>query len=122
MGWCSATDLMDTALAAAEAAVQAALSETDCPEPSAEQLEARVDAALRPFVAKLAEVLRDNDWDCVDESDYFDQFPQEMLGHNDQEHLAWLVKNVKDSADYQDGELGKWTTKLVEHQRKMEGK
>lgn len=112
MGWCSAIDIMDTALAAAQEAVSAVLAETDCPEPPAAQTVQAMDDALRPFVTKLAKVLRDGDWDCIEESDYFDRFPQEMLGYDDSEFEAWLVERVKDAADYQTGELGKWTDRL----------
>jgi hypothetical protein len=119
MGWCSATEIMDTALEAAEAAVEAALDAIEWGAQPTRHGEQLVDDALRPFVARLAAVLRNNDWDCIEESDYFDRFQQEMLGHDDSEHAAYLVEQVKDAADYQSGDLEKWTAKLAEHKRKM---
>lgn len=122
MGWCSATEIMDTALDAAEKAARAALAahnnlEPDEVDPLLEEHRARLDEALRPFVASLAERLRADDWDCVDESRHFDRFRQEMLGHTDSEHRAWLAERVKDS----DGDE-KWATALLAHIRKMEAK
>jgi hypothetical protein len=119
MGWCSATEIMDTALEAAEAAAGAALDAIEWGAQPTRHGEQLVDDALRPFVAKLAAVLRDNDWDCIEESDYFDRFQQEMLGHDDSEYAAYLVEHVKDAADYQSGDLEKWTAKLAVHKQKM---
>lgn len=115
MGWCSATRIMDTALGAAKAAVTAALLNVPLEALPDGDRGKHVDAALRPFVERLASMLRDGDWDCIEESDYFEQFAQEMYGHSDSEHLAWLVEMVKDTdAD------PKWVAKLAEHRRKME--
>lgn len=116
MGWCSATDIMDTALDGAEAAVKAALAaHSDLNADSlGEAYRAQVDDALRPFVTTLAERLRNDDWDCVDESRYFDRFAQEMLGHSDSEHHAWLVEMVKDT----NGDP-KWLHALNEHVARM---
>lgn len=98
MGWCSATSIMDTTLKAAEEAIRSAgayeLSRKTGPEADIE-----VDRLLSPFVAIVAGVLRDGDWDCIEESEYFDRFQQEMLGHGDGEHLAWLVEQIEDYAD-----------------------
>lgn len=112
MGWCSATDIMDTALDGAEAAVKAALAaHSDLSADSlGEVYRPQVDDALRPFVTILAERLRAEDWDCVDESRYFERFPQEMLGHSDSEHHAWLLEKVKDT----DGDP-KWLDALKAH-------
>jgi hypothetical protein len=108
VGWCSATDIMDTALDAATAAVaamwQVATDNEDVRTPAwandmneRPELRAKLDEVLRPFVTTLAEKLRENDWDCVDESRYFERFPQEMHGHSDSEHRAWLVEMVVDT-------------------------
>ena len=112
MGWCSATDIMDTALDGAEAAVKAALAaHSDLSADSlGEVYRPQVDDALRPCVTTLAERLRAEDWDCVDESRYFERFPQEMLGHSDSEHHAWLLEKVKDT----DGDQ-KWLDALNAH-------
>ena len=121
MGWCSATEIMDTALDAATAAVaamwQIATDQEDARTPAwandvneRPELRAKLDDALRSFVATLAERLRAQDWDCVDESRYFDRFAQEMLGHSDSEHHAWLVEKVKDT----DGDP-KWLDALKTH-------
>lgn len=108
MGWCSATEIMDTALDAATAAVaamwQVASGNENVRTPAyandlAAQpaLQAKLDNALRPFVTTLAGNLHELDWDCEEESRYFLRFPQEMLGFSDSEYRAWLVERVKDS-------------------------
>jgi hypothetical protein len=109
VGWCSATEIIDTALGAVEAGIAAAYEALGVDEERVTLADVRgeLDDALRPFVQILAEKLRDNDWDCVDESEYFERFPQEMLGHSDSEHRAWLAEMVKDT----DGEQ-KWVDAL----------
>lgn len=109
MGWCSATEIMDTALDAAEEVLAKAYEALGVDEErvTLEDVRAELDDALRPFVAKLAEQLRERDWDCVDESRHFERFPQEMLGHSGSEHRAWLVEMVKDT----DGDQ-KWVDAL----------
>lgn len=125
MGWCSATEIMDTALDAATAAVaamwQIATDQEDARTPAwandvneRPELRAKLDDALRSFVATLAERLRAEDWDCVDESRYFERFPQEMLGHSDSEHRAWLVEIVKDSEGEQ-----RWVDALATFNARM---
>lgn len=54
----------------------------------------RLDDTLRPFVKVVADALNDADWDTWDESKYFDRFPQEILGHEDDEHLEWLEEQA----------------------------
>jgi hypothetical protein len=112
---------MDTALAAAEAAVEAAFDAIEWGVQPTRHGQEMVDKALRPFVAKLAAVLRDQDWDCIEESQYFDRFPQEMLGANDQEYEVRLRGELADATEYG---MSDWirtaTDKLVAHQRKME--
>lgn len=115
MGWCSATEIMDAAVGAADAAVTAALMNVPLEALPDGERGKHVDDALRPFVRKLARKLHMEDWDCERESEYFDRFPAEMLDLDDSEHLAWLVEMVKDTdAD------PKWLAKLAEHRRKME--
>jgi hypothetical protein len=115
MGWCSATDIMDAALDAARAAVTAALLNVPLDALPDGERGGRVTEALRPFVRTLARKLHEQDWDCVDESRYFEDFAQEMHDHTDSEHLAWLVEMIKDT----DGDP-QWTARLAEHRRKME--
>lgn len=117
MGWCSATEIMDTAIAAAEAVADAMLDIAAAPPA---HTNAAMDEALRTFVAALAVTLRDGDWDCIEESDYFERFPQEMLGHSDDEHKAWLVENVKNAADYGEVEqVQKWSAQLAAFRKKI---
>lgn len=119
MGWCGATDIMDAAVAGAEAAVRAVLEEF-APPGSDEAVQAKVDDALRPFVAKVARQLRDGDWDCIEESDYFERFRQEMLGHDDQEHAAWLREELGDAVRYSENdEVARWADLLKAHTEKM---
>lgn len=86
MGWCSATEIMDTALDAALALVKD-IQAPGVPVTRAVTKEQR--ERLRPFVAEIAEKLREGDWDCVEESDYFNDFPQEMLGLDDHRYQEW---------------------------------
>ena len=103
---------MDTALHAAEVAVAAAisgavegldndgrnLSEQEKADFIAEITNSdELTRLLSPFVATIAEKLRDGDWDCIDESEYFDRFPQEMLGYDDQRYRTYLHEKLRDT-------------------------
>lgn len=35
-------------------------------------------------------------WDCLDESDYYDQFTQEMHGWDDDTYAEWLGQMIQD--------------------------
>jgi hypothetical protein len=103
MGWCSATEIMDGSLAAAETVVAHLLvnpgqiwQSAQNLGPLREDLEATVDSILRPFVEALAEKLREGDWDCIEESSYFHRFPQEMLGKDDADYEEWLADQLRD--------------------------
>jgi hypothetical protein len=85
MGWCSATEIMDWAIQMADLAVEEALG--DAPD---EETQARVEERIRSRVACLARKLHDNDWDCEQDSDFFDRFPQEMLDYDDARFAEWL--------------------------------
>lgn len=106
MGWCSATEIMDMAVKAAEDAVSYTLvnpeklwQNASTLGPMRSELQDSVDGVLRPFVAAIAEKLRDGDWDCIEESDYFDRFPREMLGYDDREWEEWLAEQINTSYD-----------------------
>jgi hypothetical protein len=128
MGWCSATDIMDAALEGAERAVTAAWQIASGQEGARTpafanalnedpSLRAKLDDVLRPFVVTIAAKLRDGDWDCVDESRYYDRFPQEMHGWTDEryaEHLAEMIADDPLNA-------GVYTTKLHALQTKGQG-
>lgn len=117
MGWCSATEIIDTAIKAAEAAWEVAGDVTENPHLDSPDNRARLDDALRPFVATLAAKLRDQDWDREQDSDYFQRFPQEMLGHSDPEHQDWLVETIRDTAGTEDWDH--WVGALAAHNVKM---
>lgn len=104
MGWCGATQIMDTAIDAADAVVVGVV-ETMRDPAGPKAFTSVVDEVLRPLVRTLAEKLRDADWDCIDESRHFDRFPQEMLGYDNREFGQWLVDKV--------GEAGPTETKYV---------
>jgi len=116
VGWCSATEIMDTALdAVEETLVRAyALLGVDPERVTLDEVRPGLDEVLRPFVSTLAEKLRENDWDCADESRHFERFSQEMHGHTDSEHRAWLVEMVKDT----DGDQ-KWVDALTAFNAKI---
>lgn len=98
MGWCSATEIMDTALTAAYAlAIQVGEWAVDVDEnrrdPDSDP-GPEMQALMAPFVAKLSEYLHDQDWDCAQDSEFFDQYPQEMLGYNDKQYEEWLAEQL----------------------------
>ena len=107
MGWCSATEILDSTVREVERQYK-----------FLRELEVLVwkgsmDVLLRPLVASLAEQLREGDWDCEQESEYFDRFPQEILGHTDEEHLKWLREQVAEWAE--DGDMQqvqKWLARV----------
>lgn len=128
MGWCSATEIMDTALQAAEAVATTLLRDSaengpgsEIPfDPAENKMDRRaLDDVLRPFVATIAEHLRNRDWDCIEDSDYFDRFPHEMLGLDDHEWEWWLVEKIKDT-DYDVPTRRRWMRTLEAFYQKGE--
>jgi hypothetical protein len=116
MGWCSATGIMDKVMAAAYSYTAAILAEAAHLDVDTVPEEVVTDA-MRPLVAEVAGVLRDGDWDCIEEAEHFETFAQEMLGHSDDEHRAWLVEQVKDFADDDNtAEVLRWSEKLAAFQ------
>lgn len=110
MGWCSATDIMDAAVGAADRAVaaawQLASGSEDARTPALANalnadptLQAKLDDVLRPFVATIAAKLRDGDWDCIEEADAFDRFRQEMLGKGDTRMIRWYRDQLEEQDD-----------------------
>jgi hypothetical protein len=109
MGWCSATEIMDAAVEAADRAVAAAwqtASGSDGARTPAfanalqadPSLREKLDEVVRPFVAAIASKLRDGDWDCIEEADAFDRFRQEMLGYDDLQMERWYRERIQDAA------------------------
>lgn len=119
MGWCGATEIMDTALQAAEAVTIRAMEMAVEVDEGGRNPDANpgpeLDAVLRPFVEKLATMLRDNDWDCINESRYYDRFAQEMHGDSDTEHGNRLVEALAEAAP---ADRPFWLGKLTEHYKK----
>lgn len=93
MGWCSATEIIDAAIAGAEAAVKAVVETIGDPA-GAQSFESVVDDALRPFVRTVAAKLTADDWDCQQDSDYFARFPQEMLDLDNKQFVDWIVEQM----------------------------
>lgn len=94
MGWCDATEVMDVALDAAEQLLLDLRSDTKTsPNPE------RVNDVLSPYVARIAELLRDADWDCVEQSRHFHRFRREMLGYDRHEMLDWYRDRLRDEED-----------------------
>lgn len=122
MGWCSGTDHMDVAMEAAESLFDRILERArqlgnDAPESDWYDR----DELLRPFVAAVAEKLRDAGWDCIEESDYFDRFEQEMLGNDDREHARWLAEQYNEAAQDENYERSALLlAKINAHNKKME--
>lgn len=94
MGWCSATEIIDWAIQMTDQAVQVALGD----EPDKET-EERVDKAISYLVGALARKLHDEDWDCEQDSDFFERFPQEMLGYDDRRFEEWVRDELKHEKD-----------------------
>lgn len=77
MGWSSATQIFDEVIAAADEM----LSDTIVDEASAKEAE----FLMERFADRVADELRDGDWDCEDDSKYFERF------HN---VLCWACRNA----------------------------
>lgn len=101
MGWCSGTEIMDTALAAADELMERTYEAlgVDPDRVTLDEIRPELNNALRPFVTKLAQHLRDNDWDCIEEALYFNRFAQEMLGLDDYQYEAYLVDRLQYAGD-----------------------
>lgn len=99
MGWCSATEIIDTAITAADDVLEHAYAElgVDPDRVTLGDVRPTLDDVLRPFVSTLAAKLRDADWDCEQESAYFERFPQEMLGYDDRQYRGWLADQISDA-------------------------
>lgn len=101
MGWCSATEIMDTTVRAVDELLTKAYDWLGVDENRVRlaDIQPQLDEALKPFVAAVAKQLRSDDWDCIEESDYFDRFPQEMLGLDDREMETWYRERLAESDD-----------------------
>jgi hypothetical protein len=110
MGWCTATTIMDAAVEAADRAVAAAWQLASNNEGARTPafanalradptLRAKLDDVMRPFVAAIAEKLRDGDWDCIEEADAFDRFRAEMLGYDDDRMIEWYREQLAETDD-----------------------
>lgn len=110
MGWCSATEIMDAAVEAADRAVATAWQIATGAEGARTpmlanalrvrpELRAELDETLRPFVRTIADKLRDGDWDCIEESDYYDRFGPEMQGMTDEEFYQHQVRVFSENED-----------------------
>lgn len=119
MGWCSATEIMDTALKAAieavDSAFRAGAGAGNIPNAV---LDSMTTETLRPFARAVAKVLHDGDWDCVEESTYFDRFPQELLDMDNDEYEGWLVEQLGDAEAGSEYQI-KLTAELVEFRKKL---
>lgn len=121
MGWCSATEIMDKALGEAIKAVDSAyrvgVGGGNIPNAV---LDSMTTETLRPFARAVAKVLHGQDWDCVEESEFFDRFPQELLDMDDDEYEGWLVEQIDDAETGSEYQI-KLTAELVEFRKKPKG-
>jgi len=114
MGWCSATEIMDAALKAAETAMRAAMQAIGGVDLATTTDAQWVDNLLRPFVATMARMLKDGGWDCEEESEYFNRFPQEILGYDHQRYGEFIREQLSDEGtanDFYLKEYAKWLAK-----------
>ena len=122
MGWCGATDIMDAAIQGADALLEGAYEAlgVDPDRVTLEDIRPQLDDLMRPFVRKIARALHEGDWDCVDEAEAFDRFPQEMYDHDDREHEAWIRQHLADATKYEEPEqILRWSQMLKAHTDKM---
>lgn len=73
MGYCSATDYVDHAIAMADAAVETVIRLAGGLVLTDDQW-AEVDQAMRANLAAIVAKAKDDDWDCESESRYFGRF------------------------------------------------
>lgn len=66
MGWCSATEIFDVAIEAADEMLENIAGSDDDP--------AHCDMLMREFAERIADVLWDGDWDCEEDSAHYDRF------------------------------------------------
>jgi hypothetical protein len=99
VGWCSATDIMDTAIQAADEATLTTIRQVLDVFETTVLVEINTDKVLRPFVRRIAEALRAGDWDCIEESDYYDRFGPEMRGMTDQEFRRHQAEVYRDDPE-----------------------
>lgn len=80
MGYCSATDYVDNAIAMADAAVKRALElrGVQVNRPLDEFERAQIDEVMKQFVHEIADKAREDDWDCQDASRYLGRFPEQI--------------------------------------------
>lgn len=93
MGWCSATGIIDAAIDMADTIATHAVP-LDLPPDRQRAIQVRVDRAMREQVRAIAKWLRDEDWDCIDESDHYNRFGPEMHGMTDQEYRAYMAEQL----------------------------
>jgi hypothetical protein len=119
MGWCGGTEIMDAAVQALDEVLKGAYDAlgVDSERVTLDDIQDHLDDLARPFVRRIAKMLHQGDWDCVNEAEAFDRFPQEMYDHDDQEHAAWLRDRIRDSDEVH--EFEKWTAALRAHTDKM---
>lgn len=127
MGWCSATEIMDAAVDAAERAAKAAvaqvyeqavvLEKTDDGRPPHHNatVMVNVDEVLRPFVARIAEKLRDGDWDCIEEAAHFDRFRREMLGYDHRQMAEWCRDRLTEDYEPTPAQVREYGALLAHH-------
>lgn len=88
MGWCSATNIFDTVI---EAAYKL--------QPD--------DKAMIAFAKTLRDVLENGDWDCQQESDFYDQFKWDLWPRYAQQWIDYC-KEYKEDYEDREGVLHLW--------------
>lgn len=96
MGWCSATDIVDSAIEMTDAVYEIP------PGLNGENegwLRNRVDQIMRPHVRAIADKLRNEDWDCESESQHYERFGPELTGLTDAAFRAKMANDM-DSEEF----------------------
>lgn len=99
MGWCNATELVDAVIGALDAAYDAGYVEYAAINGHAVAIRrggTERERELRSLVRLIATRFRDDDWDCVEESDFYDRFGPELRGETDVEHVVRQYQTFED--------------------------
>jgi hypothetical protein len=92
VGWCSGTQVFDAAMEIIEKVVK----EFSGPAAGEQSITDYVDDLIRDDVRKFAQFLRDQDWDCTSESEYYERFAQEIEGWTDDEYYDYLKESLRE--------------------------
>lgn len=74
--------------------VDKVMKEFSGPAAGEESITEFVDDLIRDDVKRFAAFLHTRGWNCVDESQYYDRFAQELEDWSDEEYEEWLLEQI----------------------------